>query len=187
MIIDTEKIKKLLASDISGYRISRISGLQESQISRYRKELALFENMTLKSASNLMKIIDDMEAKKKTEELFEEWKKEMQEDEFATTLDGQYAENMLNEKILENIDIKKAINFTDLSSSHYDDGFEELEFDLDVIYVFLRVKQEPHMNHEYYWDIPENVNQAIKDADIEDFRVIKKIQILKISGDKSDE
>ena len=57
MIIDTEKIQSLLDSGITGYKISKGAGIQETQIGKYRRKELKFENMTIATATKFMEFI----------------------------------------------------------------------------------------------------------------------------------
>ena len=64
MIIDTEKIQSLLDSGITGYKISKETGIQETQIGKYRRNELKFENMTIATATKFMKYIRREDMKK---------------------------------------------------------------------------------------------------------------------------
>lgn len=61
MKIDIAKIKKLLNSDISGYKIYKNTGISQSTISDYRNEKKIIENMTIETGLKLMKFIEEEE------------------------------------------------------------------------------------------------------------------------------
>lgn len=58
MIIDTAKIKKLLDSDITSYRVAQLTNVKQPVYYRYQKGQTPVENMTLKVANELMKLIN---------------------------------------------------------------------------------------------------------------------------------
>lgn len=64
MIIDTEKIEKLLASPISGDRIEASTGIGKKAISNYRTGNAKLSNMTLETAAKLCAFWISEESKK---------------------------------------------------------------------------------------------------------------------------
>lgn len=47
---DLDKIKKLLDSDITGYAISKATGVSATMIGRYKNNEANIENISLKNA-----------------------------------------------------------------------------------------------------------------------------------------
>lgn len=57
-IIDTDKIKDLLASDLTGYRVSKLVDIRQQNYDKYKNGTLKIENMTLKVASELMKIVE---------------------------------------------------------------------------------------------------------------------------------
>jgi len=61
MIIDTDKIYKLLASDLTGYRVSQLVDISQQQYDKYRKGQAPISVMSLKTAEELTKIINSEE------------------------------------------------------------------------------------------------------------------------------
>lgn len=63
MIIDIEKINKLLSSDLTGYRASQLVDISQQQYDKYRKGTAPIGVMSLKTAKELMKIIKMEETK----------------------------------------------------------------------------------------------------------------------------
>lgn len=63
MIIDTEKIQKLLDSDVTGYKIYQATGIHTSLISNYRSKKIKLENMRLVIAKKFMSYIDGEEEK----------------------------------------------------------------------------------------------------------------------------
>lgn len=65
MIIDTKKIKKLLSSDLTGYRASQLVGISQQQYDKYRKKEVSVDAMSLKTAKELTKIIKMEENKMK--------------------------------------------------------------------------------------------------------------------------
>lgn len=58
MIIDTEKIQKLLNSDLTSYRAAQLANIRQPNYYRYQKGQTPIGNMTIKVASELMKIIN---------------------------------------------------------------------------------------------------------------------------------
>ncbi|MDN6257358.1 MAG: hypothetical protein L0J33_05805 [Tetragenococcus halophilus] len=58
MIIDTEKIKDLLASEMTGYRVAQLTNVKQPMYDRYKNGETPIENMTLKVASQLMRVIE---------------------------------------------------------------------------------------------------------------------------------
>lgn len=58
MIIDINKIKKLLASDLTGYRVSKLVDIRQQNYDKYKNGTLKIENMTLKVASQLMRVIE---------------------------------------------------------------------------------------------------------------------------------
>lgn len=57
-IIDTKKIRKLLNSDLTSYRVAQLTKVKQPVYYRYQKGQTPLENMTLKVASELMKIVE---------------------------------------------------------------------------------------------------------------------------------
>lgn len=57
-IIDTDKIQKLLNSDLTSYRAAQLTKVKQPVYYRYQKGQTPLENMTLKVANELMKIIN---------------------------------------------------------------------------------------------------------------------------------
>lgn len=62
-IIDTKKIQKLLNSDMTSYRAAQLINVKQPVYYRYQKGQTPLENMTLKVASELMKIVEMEENK----------------------------------------------------------------------------------------------------------------------------
>lgn len=58
MIIDTDKIRKLLNSNLTSYRVAQLTKVKQPVYYRYQKGQTPLENMTLKVASELMKIVE---------------------------------------------------------------------------------------------------------------------------------
>lgn len=58
MIIDTDKIQKLLNSNLTSYRVAQLTNIRQPVYYRYQKGQTPLGNMTLKVASELMKIIE---------------------------------------------------------------------------------------------------------------------------------
>lgn len=77
MKIDIDKIKKLLDGDTTGYQISKKTGIQEIQISNLRNGKTKLENITLDTATKLMKFIEENEMNKI------EWTEESLKNEIA--------------------------------------------------------------------------------------------------------
>lgn len=65
----SEKIEYILNSDITGYKIKKISGVNEGTISRLRNKESKIGNLTLINAEKLEKVYD--ECIKKKEETYE--------------------------------------------------------------------------------------------------------------------
>lgn len=63
MIIDTKKIKDLLASEMTGYRVAQLTNVKQPMYDRYKNGKTPIKNMTLKTASELMKVIEAQEKK----------------------------------------------------------------------------------------------------------------------------
>ena len=63
MIIDTDKIKDLLASDLTGYRVAQLTNVKQPMYDRYKNGETPIKNMTLKTAKELMKVIEMKEKK----------------------------------------------------------------------------------------------------------------------------
>lgn len=63
MIIDTKKIRKLLNSDMTGYRIAKMTTVKQPMYDRYKNGKTPIKNMTIKVASELMKVIEAQEKK----------------------------------------------------------------------------------------------------------------------------
>ncbi|MCM6931216.1 hypothetical protein NE261_05255 [Enterococcus italicus] len=57
MIIDTSKIRDLVASDMTGYRVSQLVNVSSQTYNAYKSYKKSVENMTLKTAEELMKVI----------------------------------------------------------------------------------------------------------------------------------
>ncbi|MCZ0716744.1 hypothetical protein [Aerococcus kribbianus] len=60
MLIDTAKIKQLIDSDITGYRVEKLTNgkIKQQMYDRYRTKQSKFDRMPLLTAMELMKIID---------------------------------------------------------------------------------------------------------------------------------
>lgn len=58
MIIDTTKISELLNSDITGYRVDQLTNVKQPMYYRYASHKTALENMTLKVATELMKVVN---------------------------------------------------------------------------------------------------------------------------------
>ena len=58
MTIDTDKIKDLLASNLTGYRVAQLTNVKQPMYDRYKNGETPIENMTLKVASQLMRVIE---------------------------------------------------------------------------------------------------------------------------------
>lgn len=69
--------------------------------------------------------------------------------------------------------MKEKLTVENLMASYYDNGFHELEFDVDGKTVFVRnIKIEDDVDlDEFYWDEAENVDKAVAEADDEDIEV----------------
>lgn len=63
MLIDLNKIKKLLASDITGYRIGQETTVKQQNYDRYKKGLSNLEDMPIRTAIELQKYINAEENK----------------------------------------------------------------------------------------------------------------------------
>lgn len=74
MIIDTDKIQKLLNSNLTSYRAAQITNVKQPVYYRYQKRQTPIENMTLKVASEIMKIINLEEKSMYTLKIEEEGK-----------------------------------------------------------------------------------------------------------------
>ncbi|AMB99979.1 hypothetical protein AWM75_08345 [Aerococcus urinaehominis] len=61
MIIDIKKIEALLASDLTGYKIEKITDgvIKHQMYDRYRKGESTIDRMPLQTAVALMKIINE--------------------------------------------------------------------------------------------------------------------------------
>lgn len=57
-IIDTNKIQKLLNSDLTSYRAAQLAKVKQPNYYRYQKGQTPIENMTIKVATELMKIVE---------------------------------------------------------------------------------------------------------------------------------
>lgn len=57
-IIDTKKIRKLLNSNLTSYRAAQLTNVKQPVYYRYQKGQTPLENMTIKVASELMKIVE---------------------------------------------------------------------------------------------------------------------------------
>lgn len=57
MIIDTEKLERLIASDITGYRVSKLVNIKQQQYDKYKKGQTSIDSMTLKTAEELMELL----------------------------------------------------------------------------------------------------------------------------------
>lgn len=64
MIVDTKKIRKLLNSDITSYRVAQLTNVKQPVYYRYQTGQTPVENMTLKTAKELMKVIEMGEKKR---------------------------------------------------------------------------------------------------------------------------
>lgn len=58
-IIDTDKIQQLLDSDISAYKIEKMTGVTRSNISLYRTKATKILNMNLDKAIKLQKFWEE--------------------------------------------------------------------------------------------------------------------------------
>ncbi|SEQ46379.1 hypothetical protein SAMN04488558_1126 [Ignavigranum ruoffiae] len=61
MIIETEKIEKLLKSEITSYQISKATGIATQSLDNYRIYDSKIENMRLGIANKLCKYYDSIE------------------------------------------------------------------------------------------------------------------------------
>ncbi|MFL8888704.1 hypothetical protein [Helcococcus kunzii] len=114
MKIEINKIKQLFDSDISGYKISQETGLSQGLIYEYKRGDKKVENMTLETATKIMKFIKENEMQK---ELYTKLKNYM--DLYDTTIEDfvknyDVTENIVNVKIddelIENAEIIWATN-----------------------------------------------------------------------------
>lgn len=62
-IIDTDKIIKLLNSDMTGYRVAQLTNVKQPMYDRYKNGETPIKNMTLKTAKELIKVIEAQEKK----------------------------------------------------------------------------------------------------------------------------
>lgn len=57
MIIDTLKVYQLIASDMTGYRVNQLVNVSKTSYNDYKSYKKSVDNMTLKTAGELMKVI----------------------------------------------------------------------------------------------------------------------------------
>ena len=130
-IIDTKKIRKLLNSNLTSYRVAQLTNVKQPVYYRYQKGQTPLENMTLKVASELMKIIE------------------------------------MEENTMDRMEILKFKNLMNTYAN--EDGTMDLEFQsTDKTVIVKNVEAEGAATDEFYWDEPENVIQAIDEADEDD-------------------
>lgn len=130
-IIDTKKIRKLLNSDLTSYRVAQLTNVRQPVYYRYQKGQTPLENMTLKVASELMKIVE------------------------------------MEENTMDRMEILKFKNLMNTYAN--EDGTMDLEFQsTDKTVIVKNVEAEGAATDEFYWDEPENVIQAIDEADEDD-------------------
>ena len=58
MIIDTVEIKKLIESDMTGHKVAQLSPIRQTTFDRYKTKQYKLENMTLKTAGQLMEVVE---------------------------------------------------------------------------------------------------------------------------------
>lgn len=134
-IIDTKKIRKLLNSDLTSYRVAQLTNVRQPVYYRYQKGQTPLENMTLKVASELMKIVE------------------------------------MEENTMDRMEILKFKNLMNTYAN--EDGTMDLEFQsTDKTVIVKNVEAEGAATDEFYWDEPENVIQAIDEADEEDIEEV---------------
>ena len=130
-IIDTKKIRKLLNSNLTSYRVAQLTNVKQPVYYRYQKGQTPLENMTLKVASELMKIVE------------------------------------MEENTMDRMEILKFKNLMNTYAN--EDGTMDLEFQsTDKTVIVKNVEAEGAATDEFYWDEPENVIQAIDEADEDD-------------------
>ncbi|MGF3073493.1 hypothetical protein ACQV2T_08105 [Facklamia sp. P13069] len=64
MIIDTNKIKKLLESDITSYQISKSTGISTQALDNYRLYDSKIDNMRISIAAKLCRFWDEFQEEK---------------------------------------------------------------------------------------------------------------------------
>ena len=130
-IIDTKKIRKLLNSNLTSYRVAQLTNVKQPVYYRYQKGQTPLENMTLKVASELMKIVE------------------------------------MEKNTMDRMEILKFKNLMNTYAN--EDGTMDLEFQsTDKTVIVKNVEAEGAATDEFYWDEPENVIQAIDEADEDD-------------------
>lgn len=108
-IIDTDKIKDLLASDLTGYRAAQLTKVKQPVYYRYQKGQTPLENMTIKVASELMKIVEMEENKMDRMEIlkFENLMNTHANEDGTMDLEFQTADKTV---FIRNVEAEEAVN-----------------------------------------------------------------------------
>lgn len=134
MIIDIEKIKKLLSSDLTGYRASQLVDISQQQYDKYRKGQAPIDVMSIKIAEQLMKIIKMEESKMMTKEKIMKIMDEGKQLEFNSYGD----EKDIAELVLDNTGERPQVDQVEYLGSYDGPDFEYKEkqiFEDDQVYL----------------------------------------------------
>ena len=134
MIIDIEKIKKLLSSDLTGYRASQLVDISQQQYDKYRKGQAPIDVMSIKTAEQLMKIIKMEESKMMTKEKIMKMMDEGKQLEFNSYGD----EKDIAELVLDNIGERPEVKQVEYLGPYDGPDFEYNEkqiFEDDQVYL----------------------------------------------------
>lgn len=155
-IIETDKIKDLLASDLTGYRVSKLVDIRQQNYDKYKNGTLKIENMTIKVASQLMKVIE-MEGNAMG--TLKKEVKSMQLNFSHAASDGSIDKSDLEFQSL--IDEKTVL-------------IRNAEIHLNIDFEKGSDDQSPEFRLiEEYWDDPKNIVKAIDEADEEDIEEVE--------------
>lgn len=117
MIIDTNKINQLLASDMTGYRVAQLTNVKQPMYDRYKSGQTPVTNMTIKVADELMRLIKLEEKSMHKLVVKEEGKLQAVENfESFEALKGHLMTNDYFSWISENEPDRELPNFSDVKS-----------------------------------------------------------------------
>lgn len=117
MIIDTNKINDLLASDMTGYRVAQLTNVRQPMYDRYKSGQTPVTNMTIKVADELMRLIKLEEKSMYKLVVKEEGKLQAVENfESFEALKGHLMTNDYFSWISENEPDRELPNFSDVKS-----------------------------------------------------------------------
>lgn len=181
MIINTEEIKKLIKKDKNSAALARNTGASRQLIDKYKKGQSEIEGMTLKTAVQLQKYINQEEKKMRIVELEKEELNKLEGvlKEKWHTMDawevvkndsidnvGKYLEGTGYYLSGKDFTIKKENKYTvkNLMSTVYDEGNNsiDLEFDVNGEKEVITVEApEGSFEDEFYFDDQINLDKAL--------------------------